>query len=89
MRKKLILIAALAVPLAACGGADTAEEAHEDRAEQLEEAADVSTPEGAEQLENLAEEHERKAEVLEDFSGERSADINAMAPIPDNVSVGE
>ena len=87
--KKLLIVAALAIPLAACGGTDTAEEAHVERAEELEEAADASIPAGAEQLENLAEQHERKAELLDEIPGERQPEIDPMAPIPDNVSVGE
>lgn len=84
-----IVLAAALLPLAACGGAETAEEVHEERAEQLEEAAEVSTPEGAEQLENLAERHERAADALEETAGERPADpAAATAPIPDEVSVG-
>ena len=88
--RKILIAAALTMPIAGCGGEpETAAEAHEERAEELEEAADASLPAGAEQLENLAEQHEREAEMLDEAPGKQPPAIDPMAPIPDNVSVGE
>lgn len=90
MRYALALAAMAGLPLAACGDQpETAAEVHEERAEQLKEAADVSSPAGANQLENLAEEHREKAEMLKERPGVRPADPSRVhAPIPDNVAVG-
>lgn len=61
MRTTLIFAVAASCALAACGGSD-AEQGHEERADQLREAAEQSTPEAANVLENIAERHEQAAE---------------------------
>lgn len=84
---------ALCLALGACGGGDepdTAVEVQEQRAEALREAAAQSVPAGAAQLEQLANQHEQKAEVLAEQPGLQPADPSKVtAPIPDSVSVGK
>lgn len=89
MKTATIAAALAAFALGACDDRpETAAEVHEERAEALEEAAEVSTPAGAAQLENLAEAHEEKAEAYEEAPGTVPADPDAVnAPIPDAVDV--
>jgi hypothetical protein len=83
----LCLPAALLV--AACGGGEaeppeTLEEAHSQRADELRDAAAQSDPMGANQLEQIAEEHDAAAARAD---GTQPAPGNIVgAPMPDNVA---
>lgn len=87
MRFHLPALLALST-LAACGSGneapDTAAEAHEQRADTLRDAAEQSTPQAADQLENLAAQHEQKAEAVPE--GTPAPGNIVGAPMPANMA---
>jgi hypothetical protein len=81
MKTRITVLGTLALGLAACGSGG-GESPQEQRADQLREAADQSTPEAANQLEAIADQQEAAAQT----NGVAPADQSANGAMPDSMS---